>query len=351
MLNASPTGILGNANTREKTMKSILLASASVVAFAGAASAAGHSSITFSGEASATYNSLTDLTLATEVTATASVAMNNGITAGASVTIDGVAGTVSAGSVSLSSDMASITFGSVDSLANAAYVGEAMFGQTVVAGIIDGDKAAKDAEVRGTVSMSGINVVASMNSDGTGLALGASTTMSGFDVAVGYDNDTSTFGGMVAGNAGGIDVTAMFGSGSSWAVKGATSVAGADVYAIVADGNEWEVGGSVVVGDITLGATYDDNSDYTISADYAAGAIAVGVDYDGTNFDVEGSYDFGGGLVAYAGSLANNATYYVGAEYDLGNGASVLASYNTGADKTGARKYLNGTTVKVSFEF
>ena len=335
-------------------MKSILLASASVVAFAGAASAAGHSSITLSGEASATYNSLTDLTLATEVTATASVAMNNGITAGASVTIDGVAGTVSAGSVSLSSDMASITFGT--GLANAAYVGEEMYGQTPVPGIIDGDAADEDAEVRGTVSMSGINIVASMNDDGTDLELGASTTMSGFDVAVGYDNDTSTFGSMIAGNAGGIDITAMFGSGSSWAVKGATSVAGADVYAIVADGNEWEVGGSVVVGDITLGATYNDTSAYTISADYAAGAIAVGIEYDGTDFDVEGSYDFGGGLVAYAGSLANNDTYYAGVEYDLGNGASVHGSYvsatTTNADNEyGAPAYAEGTEVGVTFTF
>ena len=332
----------------------ILLASASVVAFAGAASAAGHSSISWGGEATATYNSVTGLAASTELTASASATLNNGITASASVTLahdnSGAAGTVEQGSITLSSSSASLSIGT--GLGEAAYVADAMTGQTEVAGI---HTDAEAAEVTGSVTMSGFDIAVSMDDDGGNLQLGVGTSLSGFDVAFGYANDTNAWGVNVGGSAAGVDVVANFASGSSWGVKGSTTVGGIDVYGIVADGNDWEVGATYAMAPFTVGFTYDSASAYTISADYAAGAIEILTTYDGTDFDVEGSYDLGGGLVAYAGAFANASTYYAGVEYDLGNGASVRGSYNSGAaldgTDSGAADYGNGTEVSVTFTF
>ena len=350
MPNASPTGILGNANTREKTMKSILLASASVVAFAGAASAAGHSTISWAGEATATYN--TDagaLATTTELTASASAMLNNGITATASVTLDDTG--VATGDITLASDSASITFGT--GLGEAAYVADAITGQSD-GGDVHND--AEAAEIAGSVSMSGFDIAASMNGDGSGLELGVSTAMSGFDVAFGYANDSGDWGVNVAGAAAGLDVVVNVASGSSWGVSAATTVGGIDLSAATGDTGAWEVGATYAMAPFTLGFTYDDAGAYTISADYAEGALEILTTYDGTDFDVEGSYDLGGGLVAYAGAFANASTYYAGVEYDLGNGASVRGSFNnTGAaldgTDSGAADYGTGTEVAVTFTF
>ena len=96
-------------------MKNILLATTALVTFAGAAAAEGHTSFSFGGEASAEYNSETGYTTDAELTASMSAALDNGLTAAASITfesaVDGDSVTASHGSVSLSSDTASLTFG------------------------------------------------------------------------------------------------------------------------------------------------------------------------------------------------------------------------------------------------
>ena len=95
-------------------MKNILLTSTALVAFAGAAAAGGHTSVSFGGEASAEYNTETGYTTAAEMTATASATLDNGITASTSFTLETKnfgSGEFGAGSVSLSSDTASLTFG------------------------------------------------------------------------------------------------------------------------------------------------------------------------------------------------------------------------------------------------
>ncbi len=95
-------------------MKNILLTSTALVAFAGAAAAGGHTSVSFGGEASAEYNSVTGYTTAAEMTASASATLDNGLTASTSFTLETTnfgSGEFGAGSVSLSSDTASLTFG------------------------------------------------------------------------------------------------------------------------------------------------------------------------------------------------------------------------------------------------
>ena len=84
-------------------MKNILLTTTALVAFAGAAAADGHTSVSFSGEASVEYNSNAGYSTAAEMTATGSATLDNGITASTSLTVDAVAGSISAGSISLSS--------------------------------------------------------------------------------------------------------------------------------------------------------------------------------------------------------------------------------------------------------
>jgi len=355
-------------------MKSILLASASVVAFAGAASAAGHSSISWSGSADFSYNSVDGFATGTELTASASASLNNGLTATASVTIDADAGTVTDGDVTLASDTASVTYSVTDEAAGAAEIGVNLSEQTFVAEIHDNDDGDfnDDQRISGSATISGMTIRASMNAAAE-LQVGVATDLSGASINVGYDQASGNYGAVLSTSAAGIDVTAGFASGNAYGISLATTVAGADVTAdfgdagwsvgasmsvsdalsvegSYSDGNVWSVGGSYAMDPITLGFTYNSDTTYEVTVGYVAGTLSVDALYDGA-LDVEGSYDLGGGLVAYVGALDNAATYYAGAEYDLGNGASVLASYNTGADETGAREYENGTTVAVSFEF
>ena len=67
-------------------MKSILFTTTALVAFAGAAAADGHTSVSFAGEASAEYNSDAGYSTAAEMTATGSATLDNGLTASTSLT-------------------------------------------------------------------------------------------------------------------------------------------------------------------------------------------------------------------------------------------------------------------------
>lgn len=93
-----------------------------------------------------------------------------------------------------------------------------------------------------------------------------------------------------------------------------------------------------------------------LELEYASGPAQVNFwYYDGGIEEVglEGHYDFSNGLVVKAGYIETgdaDGEGYVGAEYDLGGGASLVASYSEG-DEIGRPEYKEGTTVAVSFEF
>ncbi len=141
---------------------------------------------------------------------------------------------------------------------------------------------------------------------------------------------------------------------------------------------------SYPVGPVTLGAYYvsydfdsatgvTEDDAYGVSVDYADGPITVAAYYEEIlgeeEYAVEGAYDFGMGLVVTAGYIDgddtddNDFASYIVAEYDLGGGASFLASYAdaTNYDEsgdlddidTGVNGYeLNyGATLALSFEF
>jgi hypothetical protein len=112
-------------------------------------------------------------------------------------------------------------------------------------------------------------------------------------------------------------------------------------------------------------SAYDDN--YGVALDYAGGPVSVHAHFhDGFDKEValEGSYDAGMGIMAYAGYIVNDddndaTEAYVAATYDLGGGAALLASYGdvgdtyAGAnDEVGDKFEVNeGTTVAVTFKF
>jgi len=60
-------------------MKNILLTTTAIVAFAGAAAADGHTSVSLAGEASVEYNSNAGYSTAAEMTATGSATLDNGL--------------------------------------------------------------------------------------------------------------------------------------------------------------------------------------------------------------------------------------------------------------------------------
>ncbi|WP_417256731.1 porin [Celeribacter halophilus] len=145
---------------------------------------------------------------------------------------------------------------------------------------------------------------------------------------------------------------------------------------------------SYPVGPVTLGAYYvsydfdgsvPEDDAYGVSADYSDGPITVAAYYEKVlgeeEYAIEGAYDFGMGLVVTAGYIDgdddgstgafgddDDFAAYIVAEYDLGGGASFLASYadanSVAAESTddidtgvGGYELNSGATLALSLEF
>ena len=124
-------------------------------------------------------------------------------------------------------------------------------------------------------------------------------------------------------------------------------------------------------GPVTATVFYSFESDvednYGVAIAYANGPVAATAYYhDGNDEElgIEGSYDTGTGITAYAGYIQNDGDSdayeaYVAATYDLGGGASLIAAYGDSGDAyTGANDEIGnafevneGTTIAVSFSF
>jgi hypothetical protein len=91
---------------------------------------------------------------------------------------------------------------------------------------------------------------------------------------------------------------------------------------------------------------------------YKSVAAAVGSDQ---TIGLEGSYTVSDDLKVFAGAIQSDDKTeegaYIGVTYDLGGGASILASYadvdvsNAGDDEFGAKDYKDGATVALSLSF
>jgi hypothetical protein len=358
-------------------MKSILLTSTALVAFAGAASAGGHASpISFAGEATLGYNEEAQggFYWDSSVDVTGTAGLDNGVTATASFGLDIADGNLGNGidsgvtasdlTVTIAGGGASLTFGDTDPVAEDRFADvDGMDAVSFNDQDTHFDVAGFEAMLVGEAEVAGFTAAISYgvdNGDGNDLTgeqidamqIHVNGALSGFTIDFAYQEE---FG----------PTPSIFG------ISGSTSFGGADVTIAYADNETVTSTGisvSYPVGAVTVGGYYtmndgdDATDDFGVSADYADGPISVSAAYDdngdddGDSFSVEGSYDVGNGLTVLAGVVDSGDAYYVAGSYDLGSGATLLVSYaddenNETNDEIGDPEYNAGATVEVSFSF
>lgn len=362
-------------------MKSILLTSTALVAFAGAAAADGHASVSHSLGATLGYNNEADgigedgFFWEGNLKTTATAALDNGLTAGAyfevTVAEDNAASSDDGGQalassdfvVSLESDTASLFYGDT---------GTAAIKRWASAGDMESDAFTSgndSAALRGDVSFGGVDAsISYLVDDATGdaeqLSFGAAATFGIATLTAAYQEDT-TFA----------DADGDFSAAEVMGVSAAVTVANATITLAYADNKTADTQSTGIkvaypLGPVTATAYYvDENAgneeaNYGVNVAYSSGPIAASVDYQDdqgtTKYKVEGSYDLGNGLTVLAGALNENegddVDYYAGATYDLGGGATatfVYAADEDGdqGDEIGAGEYDPGVTVSVDFTF
>lgn len=363
-------------------MKSILLTSTALVAFAGAAAADGHASVTNTLSGELGYNSEDDgigedgFFWEGNFKTTATAALDNGVTAGAyfEITVDGDNDTANddqgqdlASSdfvLSLESDTASIFFGDTSTAADKHWASAGDMES-------DGFTSGTDSNVlRGDVAFGPVDASVSLlvddaNDAAEQLAFGAAATFGIVDLTLGYQEETDY-----------VDTDGDFNGDEVLGVSGAVSVAGATItvaYADNATDDTQSTGIKVAypVGPVTLtgyyvdeqgGANEDPNTGINIK--YSSGPLTADLDVQddqGTQkWKLEGTYDAGNGLTLLAGALNENegddADFYVGADYDLGGGATVTFAFaedddGDQGDEIGDPEYDPGATIAVSFTF
>ena len=365
-------------------MKSILLTSTALVAFAGAAAADGHAGVSFGGDATLGYNDAGDLGGTgegfywdTTVAVTMSAALDNGLTASATFEVEVASDNIGNDDLdaasyvlSLSSDTASLSLGDLDPVAEDRWSG------------VDGDTVAgfNDQDVHFDVA-------------GFEAMLVGEGTIAGFTAAVSYgvdtdgatvENEIDAMQVHVAGTFGDFGVQVAYqeefaGADAIFGVAGSASFAGADIQvSYIDDGTESStgIGVSYPVGPVVIGGYYSMNDvaedNYGVSAEYVSGPISVSAAYDidggegGADdvgsYELDASYDVGNGLTVLAGAFGtdvegDDAGFYAAATYDLGGGAELLFSYADDGDDAvrgedlGGPEYMEGTTIEVSFAF
>lgn len=374
-------------------MKSILLASASVIAFAGAAAA----DVDWSGSAAVGYNDdilgdndgfYWDGNLAVSL----SQELDNGLTVTGTFDFDFVnadqndSGVASLGDVldaggwalTIASETASVNVGDV------AFAAETRWDS---AGDMESDgfsEADGEAAIRADVMFN--NIEASLSyvlannanfynaaDDLNQLSLGVAADFGAYNVVLAYQEESGEAAGFYSDDGAGEGDNGDFNDNEIFGISVGATFGGADVrlaYASDETTGEDSTGLEVAypIGPVTVTAYFVSESEaagdnYGLNVAYEDGPIAVALDYQddqGTEIiELEGSYDVGNGIVIYAGYLAEEGTedrFYAAGEYDLGGGASLLVSYaedddDVDEDEIGANEYQRGTTVEVSFEF
>ena len=392
-------------------MKSILLTTTALVAFAGAA-VAQETSISFSGNTEFGYNdtdsnvdtgvaddlatpdvdeSVTDFDNElgfywnTDLDVTMTAALDNGLTANTSFELD-IVNDANGGAVNADEWVASL-----ESATAGLFIGDIAFAPEtlwVSAGDMESDNFSEaDGEnaIRGDVDVAGFQASISAvisDADGNdvntfeegeefdqvGVAVAGEFGMFTFAVAYQEEADAAGFGAAAEAANGDFYADEVYG------VSAGVSVAGADITVAYAsnetlDENSTGIKVAYPFGPVVATAYYvseDDAADednYGLKAVYTAGGLSVTADYQddqtAEKWALEGSYDMGNGLAVYAGVLnetEEEEDYYVAATYDLGGGAEFLISYaededGDQEDEVGIPEYQVGTTVEVSFSF
>lgn len=380
-------------------MKNILLASTALVAFAGAAFAEGHTGVTFTGSATLGYNDTNSgqldagedaddadvLNIAgdaydneegfysdLDVTIGFVAELDNGLTAAASVDLVDLADGAVDGAdyeLSLTSETAGLYYG------DTAMAADSKWNEV---GDMDIDFSATDGEavLRGEVAYGNVEAAMSYIIDESAneleqLSVGATATFGTVGVTLAYQEAASAgYTGSAGTDADGdgvfADANGDFNASEIIALRVGTTFGGADVaLGYISDetagDNAWGVSVAYPVGPVALSASYADHSangeKWDIAATYADGPVSVTLSTDeGDDWALEGSYDVGNGIMAYAGVADAGEDFYVAGTYDLGSGASLLVSYADDGDvdsedEIGANDYQEGATVELSFAF
>jgi len=343
-------------------MKNILLTSTALVAFAGAAAAGGHTSVSFGGEASAEYNTLDGYATAAEMTASASATLDNGLTASTSFTLETTnfgSGQFKAGSVSLSSDTASLTFGTdvvgavfaatedayaigsggVDDGEVAGIAASAIFGATTL--VVSAEVDANDAPADTTIE---------------NIEVGVTTSAAGWNLGFGLAGNEYAM--TAAGTAGGATVGFSMSSNNDWDVSVDYPVGAVTVSASTDEANVWEIGAAYAADGVSAGIVLSPDNAWELSAGYDANGMVVAATFaSDDSMSLGATYDMGNGLTVGAGMETTDAsvtTNYAFGSFDLGGGANAFAEYADGAQVEvgpSERDIAEGTTVGVSFTF
>lgn len=392
-------------------MKSILLASASIVAFTIAGAAAAE--VTFGGSVTLGFNDDDDdvddnndgFYFDGNLAVTLTQELGAGLTAAARFdfdfvnvgTEDGVADTSGLGLdmeaggflLSLTSETAGLYFGDTsfaakdywsgvgdmahDSFSEAdgeivlkgtATFGTISAGASYVIGDSDGNLVGDDATVEGSVDQ---------------MSVGASAEFGAFTVGMAYqaESDATAGGSYDPSSNGDFNADEVFG------IFGGTTLAGADLsfaYAsnLTIEENSFGVGVSYPIGPVTLGAAYASNSDspdvWELSVAYAQGPFSVEGSYeddtddttDAVSFSVDATYEALEGVTILAGFNGGDGNlnedgdkgldYYIGAQAALGEGATFTISFAEDADDSegdeiGGPEFQEGTTLEIGFTF
>ncbi|MBR2575416.1 MAG: porin [Loktanella sp.] len=376
-------------------MKSILLTTTALVAFAGAAVADGHTGVSFSGAAELGYNDDTtsfgedgfywDAELGVNMAAE----LDNGVAAGAAFTfavVDGNNGNDATELevdgdyvLSLTTEGAGLYFGDTEFAAKSLWKS---------AGDMEADafsEADGETVIRGDVTVAGIKTSLSYRiADANGDLIGATTADDVDQLSIGVAGSAGMFNFTAAyqaeaetGAAGNVD----FKEAETYGVSGSTSLSGATVslgfaqtskFGTAAEKTSIGVQVAYPFGPVTAtvyyvsedvdGAEVDDN--YGLTVAYAEGPLKASLklrnEQGRDEWNIDGSYDLGNGMTILAGMLNENEgddnDYYVGGTYDLGGGAELLAVFAEDKDadqkdEIGAPEFMPGTTVVASFKF
>ena len=345
-------------------MKNILLTTTALVAFAGAAAADGHTSVGFGGEASAEYNSVTGFDTAAELTATGSANLDNGLTASTSITVETTgygSAVISAGSVSLSSDTASLTFGTgIVGAVRTAVADDYAIGTGDDTAYVDGEIDGIVASVTmgaTTLVVSGEIAANATVADTTleGIEIGVTTSAAGWNLGLGLVSATSEYAMTAAGTAGGADIGFGMSSNSEWDVSVAYPVGAVTVSASTDEAEAWTVGAAYAADGMSGGFELNADESWEVTAGYAADGVTVAAAFtDASVMTLGATYDMGNGLTVGAG--IEDTENYAFASYDLGGGANAFVDYTDAAadlEEVGPseRDIAVGTTVGVSFTF
>jgi len=360
-------------------MKRILLTTASLFAFAGAAAADGHLSFGWSGSATVKYNDDffessdgeagvdfdvdIDLSATTELDNGVSVSLSYGfeLEDGEGASDEGFSADENA-LITVTSDIASLYYGDTEYAPVTYWSGVTNMEND---GFSEGDG---EDVLRGEYSSGSVTAGLSyaIDKDGTAatgtgdfvqLGLGVVVSLDAFELILAYQEETDD---PAAGSA--LDGNGDFNENEVLGLAASGSFGGADVtFAYTSEADEDSTGIEVAypVGPVTVTVFYvsesavDDN--YGLKVAYAEGPLSLDVFYHDGNDEDEGiniAYEVSDVLSIFVGTSEDDGSY-LGAEYDLGGGASVTFSYgdDDGNDEIGPQEYLDGTTLALSLDF